>query len=242
MATSSPATARSWLAYLSDCSAVPDEIARKIAGVQLLVIDALRHKPHPTHLSVAQALEVAERVQPARTLFTHICHELAASRGGRTAARELGIAYDGLKIEIPVNEASALRVIAALLGSGPLRARRTISRRRPSSIYNRGGARIPPGSPASTRKRAISPTITRSAWNARPKRRSAARNTTRRSPNRSGKFSRNENGGTLRRRRQWPDAVSANQIHFVALIRGMPLKIRATALYPGDQIENNLIG
>ena len=67
------------VAYLSDCSAVPDEIARKIEGVQLLVIDALRQKPHPTHLSVDQALEVAERVRPARTLFTHICHELPQS-------------------------------------------------------------------------------------------------------------------------------------------------------------------
>jgi phosphoribosyl 1,2-cyclic phosphate phosphodiesterase len=87
------------LAYLSDCSAVPDEIARKIAGVKVMVIDALRHKPHPTHLSVAQALEVAERVQPGRTLFTHICHDLAQS-----AETELppntGLAYDGLKLTI----------------------------------------------------------------------------------------------------------------------------------------------
>jgi phosphoribosyl 1,2-cyclic phosphate phosphodiesterase len=91
---------RRLLAYLSDCSAVPDEIARQIAGVQLLVIDALRHKPHPTHLSIAQALEVAQRVQPARTLFTHICHELP-----QAAEAELpppaGIAYDGLKIDFP---------------------------------------------------------------------------------------------------------------------------------------------
>ena len=88
------------LAYLSDCSAVPDEIARQIEGVQLLVIDALRHKPHPTHLSVTQALAVAQRVRPARTLFTHICHELPQS-----AERELppktGLAYDGLKIDFP---------------------------------------------------------------------------------------------------------------------------------------------
>ena len=67
------------LAYLSDCSAVPDEIARQIEGVQVAVIDALRQKPHPTHLSVEQALEVAARVRPARTLFTHICHELPQS-------------------------------------------------------------------------------------------------------------------------------------------------------------------
>ena len=76
------------VAYLSDCSAVPDEIAREIAEVEVLIIDALRHKPHPTHLSVAQALEVSAKVRPGRTLFTHIAHELpqaaeAEAAGGR---------------------------------------------------------------------------------------------------------------------------------------------------------------
>ena len=87
------------LAYLSDCSTVPDEIAHQIEGVKVLVIDALRHKPHPTHLSVEQALEVAQRVQPGRTLFTHICHELAQSAEA-DLPQHAGIAYDGLKLEI----------------------------------------------------------------------------------------------------------------------------------------------
>jgi phosphoribosyl 1,2-cyclic phosphate phosphodiesterase len=88
------------LAYLSDCSAVPDEIARQIEGVHLLVIDALREKPHPTHLSIAQALEVAQRVQPTRTLFTHICHELP-QRAESDLPPNVGLAYDGLKIDLP---------------------------------------------------------------------------------------------------------------------------------------------
>jgi phosphoribosyl 1,2-cyclic phosphate phosphodiesterase len=87
------------LAYLSDCSAVPDEIAQQIKGVQLLVLDALREKPHPTHLSIGQALEVAQRVRPARTLFTHICHELAQS-AERTLPADVGLAYDGLKLPL----------------------------------------------------------------------------------------------------------------------------------------------
>ena len=87
------------LAYLSDCSAVPDEIARKIAGVKVLVIDALRAEPHPTHLSVGQALEVADRVLPGRTFFTHICHELAQSAETELPAN-VGLAYDGLKLTI----------------------------------------------------------------------------------------------------------------------------------------------
>ncbi|MDQ3198478.1 MAG: MBL fold metallo-hydrolase [Verrucomicrobiota bacterium] len=86
------------LAYLSDCSAVPDDVARKIEGVRLLVIDALRPKPHPTHLSIGQALEVALRVRPGRTLFTHICHELPQSAES-TLPPGAGLAYDGLKID-----------------------------------------------------------------------------------------------------------------------------------------------
>jgi phosphoribosyl 1,2-cyclic phosphate phosphodiesterase len=87
------------VAYLSDCSGVPPEIAKKIGGVKILIIDALRQKPHPTHLSVDQALEVASRVHAEQTYFTHICHELA-----QAAEAELPvyahIAYDGLKLKL----------------------------------------------------------------------------------------------------------------------------------------------
>jgi phosphoribosyl 1,2-cyclic phosphate phosphodiesterase len=86
------------IAYLSDCSAVPDEIVRQIKQVKLLVIDALRHKPHPTHLSVNQALEVASKVQPQQTLFTHICHELPQSTETKLP-EGVGIAYDGLRVK-----------------------------------------------------------------------------------------------------------------------------------------------
>lgn len=87
------------VAYLSDCSTVPDEIARKMRGVKVLIIDALRHKPHPTHLSVDQALEVASRVRPGATYFTHISHELPHSAESELPANTY-MAYDGLKLEL----------------------------------------------------------------------------------------------------------------------------------------------
>jgi phosphoribosyl 1,2-cyclic phosphate phosphodiesterase len=85
------------VAYLSDCSAVPNAIVDLIAGVKVLIIDALRHKPHPTHLSVDQALEVASRVQPAQTYFTHIAHELPQAAESQLP-RGAHIAYDGLQL------------------------------------------------------------------------------------------------------------------------------------------------
>lgn len=87
------------VAYLSDCSAVPDEVARQIAGVEVLIIDALRRSPHPTHLSVDEALEVAARVGPARTYFTHICHEMAHATEADLPANTR-LAYDGLKLQL----------------------------------------------------------------------------------------------------------------------------------------------
>jgi phosphoribosyl 1,2-cyclic phosphate phosphodiesterase len=86
------------VAYLSDCSAVPDKIVDEIAKVKVLIIDALRSRPHPTHLSVDQALAVSAMVRPARTLFTHICHELAQSSEA-DLPEGVGLAYDGLKLE-----------------------------------------------------------------------------------------------------------------------------------------------
>jgi phosphoribosyl 1,2-cyclic phosphate phosphodiesterase len=91
---------RKLLAYLSDCSGVPDQIAEQISGVKALVIDALRPKPHPTHLSVAQALEVAERVQPEQTYFTHIAHELGHAAAEADLPPRAHLAYDGLKLEL----------------------------------------------------------------------------------------------------------------------------------------------
>ena len=88
---------RNLVAYLSDCSAVPEQIARRISGVECLIIDALRETPHPTHLTVAQALEIAQRVQPRETYFTHIAHELAQSFETRLPPRT-HIAFDGLKL------------------------------------------------------------------------------------------------------------------------------------------------
>jgi len=87
------------VAYLSDCSGVPEAIVQEIAGVRVLIIDALRHRPHPTHLSVSQALEVAEKVRPSQTYFTHICHDLAQASEADLPSG-VGIAYDGLKLRL----------------------------------------------------------------------------------------------------------------------------------------------
>lgn len=87
------------VAYLSDCQLVPDPIAARILGVRHLIIDALRHKPHPTHMSVSEALAVATRVQAKQTWFTHLCHDLGHAETEAALPRGVAVAFDGLRLE-----------------------------------------------------------------------------------------------------------------------------------------------
>ncbi|OFW28562.1 MAG: hypothetical protein A3H97_05340 [Acidobacteria bacterium RIFCSPLOWO2_02_FULL_65_29] len=87
-------------AYLTDCSRIPDESWALLAGVRTLVVDALRDRPHPTHFSVNEALEVVARVTPERTYFTHICHDLPHAATCARLPKGVELAYDGLDLEI----------------------------------------------------------------------------------------------------------------------------------------------
>ena len=87
-------------AYLTDCSRIPDESWPLLEGLDLLVLDALRERPHPTHFSLAQAVEATQRIAPRRACFTHMCHNL---RHADTCARlpdGMELAYDGLVVDL----------------------------------------------------------------------------------------------------------------------------------------------
>ena len=87
-------------AYLTDCNGIPDESWPLLQGVRTLVLDALRERPHPTHFSVAEALEVVERLGPNRTYFTHICHDLPHAATCARLPAGVELAYDGLVLDI----------------------------------------------------------------------------------------------------------------------------------------------
>ena len=87
-------------AYLTDCSLIPDESWPLLEGVRILVLDALRDRPHPTHLTVAQALEVVARLAPERTYFTHICHDLSHAATCARLPQGVALGYDGLVLEV----------------------------------------------------------------------------------------------------------------------------------------------
>jgi phosphoribosyl 1,2-cyclic phosphate phosphodiesterase len=87
-------------AYLTDCSRIPDASWPLLTGVRVLVIDALRERPHPTHFTVAQALEAVARVAPERAYFTHICHDLPHAATCARLPPGVQLAYDGLVLEV----------------------------------------------------------------------------------------------------------------------------------------------
>ena len=87
-------------AYLTDCSAIPDPSWPLLAGVRTVILDALRDRPHPTHLSIGQALAVVERLQPERAYFTHMCHDLPHAATCARLPEGVELAYDGLAFDI----------------------------------------------------------------------------------------------------------------------------------------------
>ena len=77
-----------------------------LEGLDVLVLDALRWRPHPTHFSVDQALEVVDRVKPSRTYFTHICHDLDHEETNLRLPEGVELAYDGLAVDLVSSDGS----------------------------------------------------------------------------------------------------------------------------------------
>jgi phosphoribosyl 1,2-cyclic phosphate phosphodiesterase len=90
---------RALAAYLSDCKETSAAVEERIRGVGVLIVDALRHRPHNTHMNVAEALAFVERVRPGAAWFTHLCHELGHAETEAGLPAGVRIAYDGLRLE-----------------------------------------------------------------------------------------------------------------------------------------------
>jgi phosphoribosyl 1,2-cyclic phosphate phosphodiesterase len=87
------------VAYLTDCSDIPESSMAKLGGLDVLIIDALRYTSHPAHFNIEGALRVAEKLKPGRTVLTHLTHEVAYADGMKLP-KGVELAYDGMTIEV----------------------------------------------------------------------------------------------------------------------------------------------
>ncbi|HXY11691.1 MAG TPA: MBL fold metallo-hydrolase [Terriglobales bacterium] len=89
-------------AYLTDHSKIPESSFAKLDDLDILFLDALRHKPHPTHSTIENSLQIVERVKPKRAFFTHICHDLAHEATNSSLPANVRLSYDGMKLDFEI--------------------------------------------------------------------------------------------------------------------------------------------
>jgi phosphoribosyl 1,2-cyclic phosphate phosphodiesterase len=87
-------------AYVTDVSYIPPDTWERLKGLRLLILDALRRQPHPTHFHLEKAVEVAQQLRPQRTLFTHLTHDLDYATTNAELPDGIELAYDGQVVEL----------------------------------------------------------------------------------------------------------------------------------------------
>ena len=101
------------LAYIPDAKEVPEQTRHLLGGVEVLVIDALRPRPHPTHLCIEESLAIAAEVGARRTWFTHFSCEVDYRQIEPSLPDSVGLAWDGLKISVDTSHISRVPLPAS---------------------------------------------------------------------------------------------------------------------------------
>jgi len=89
-------------AYATDFSTIPEETIVDLSGLDLLFLDALRHRPHPTHSTLEDSLKLVDRLKPKRAFFTHMSHDLGHEETNRSLPENVRLSHDGLKLEFEI--------------------------------------------------------------------------------------------------------------------------------------------
>lgn len=88
------------LGYVSDCHDLPDETLAALAGVDVMVLNCLRERPHPTHMNLERTLEYLGRIRPGKAYLIHMCHDLKHEDWLGRLPVGIEPAYDGLEISL----------------------------------------------------------------------------------------------------------------------------------------------
>ena len=88
------------LAYITDAKTVPEASLELLGGLDVLILDCLRYRDHPTHMRVEEAVATAERIGAKRTIFTHFTHDVAFNRLAQELPEGMEPGYDGLRVAV----------------------------------------------------------------------------------------------------------------------------------------------
>jgi phosphoribosyl 1,2-cyclic phosphate phosphodiesterase len=88
------------VAYVTDFSTIPETTIELLTDLDVLVLAALRHKPHPAHSTLENSVDLVKRLKPQRAFFTHIAHELGHEATNASLPPNVWLAHDGLKLDL----------------------------------------------------------------------------------------------------------------------------------------------
>lgn len=96
-------------AYLTDCSGIPDESVLLLKGVDIMVIDGLRYKSHPSHFTIAEAVAAAKGCGAKRIILTHLTHDIEHAAHSEKLPDGVEFAYDGQQIDVIVEKTEEIQ-------------------------------------------------------------------------------------------------------------------------------------
>lgn len=88
------------IAYITDCSSIPQDSLKNLKGLKVLVLGALRHQKHHSHFTIEEAVEAAGMIKAERTILTHLGHTVDYIKDGEALPSGIELAYDGLEVEV----------------------------------------------------------------------------------------------------------------------------------------------
>lgn len=88
------------LAYVPDCKEMPSETLSLLKGVDVMVLDALRHRPHATHMTIDESLACLKQIQAKQSFLIHMCHEVGHAQLESSLPSGVKVAYDGLRLQL----------------------------------------------------------------------------------------------------------------------------------------------
>jgi phosphoribosyl 1,2-cyclic phosphate phosphodiesterase len=88
------------IAYVTDCSGIPEAARKTLKGLDVLILNALGFKPHPTHFCLSQSLQAIEELKPKRAILTHINHTFDHETVSKDLPENVVLAYDGMELDL----------------------------------------------------------------------------------------------------------------------------------------------